>query len=646
VSLPRRREKVDPARRIKQRHAKDLKRIEFYSDEIDRMTAIVEQRKFSLATVRHASEKLDEELHELSVKTSTALAGNALDEVQAKVDRTSEQLRAKLEKKNLERTQAADREETTQKELKRQIDETRKARLHMRAAVSQLRNELENSKAQIKRHLNDLMEAQQERLQTEAHVLALKQMLEGVDHTFAAEWSSLTTRIDKERAEIEEVQLVSAAASSARNWQDEVGRDGTILKAVKEHDSKEQERESLVLEKQLEAKQAALTFQEQQRQLSAYQEAVAVLHRRLDVGSAEDLVKAFEESEQLIFGLMRQVVEATAEAEALEAKSRAIASKLVHARERDLSRRETLAQARAAIVHKKQTLERSISEMDANASVLSELQQSIATGTRSLYALLACDELVPAAGTLGESELTMANMESYLGVLEQRVGELVLLANAQARETRDKALVASRAASPVQPGHQSPLRPTTPVNLSSSSSSSSDGEDEDEEGEVGGIARHRERDADADEMADLLAHELDESARKAKLAKEVQRIKEEALKKRIQREQHQRATEDHLVVGPSSPLRTAFERRLHVDLSELTQHLSLLDKQEQQEHQRKDISRRSQMSRRRPRVSSTGSVDSWASAQKPLLAEEEEGEPGVMPLSREELLRNITARYS
>ena len=105
--------------------------------------------------------------------------------------------------------------------------------MHIRAAISKLQRELEDSKSQIKKHLNSLRKAQLGRLQNEAHILAIKQMLEGIDHTFTAEWSSLTTRIDKERAEIEEVQRVSAAMSTARSWKDEVGHDGTILKAVK-----------------------------------------------------------------------------------------------------------------------------------------------------------------------------------------------------------------------------------------------------------------------------------------------------------------------------------------------------------------------------------------------------------------------------
>ena len=119
ASLPRRRAKVDPSHSIRLRHANDLKRITFYSDEIDRMTAIVEERKFKLATVRHTSSKLDAELHDLSVRTNTALAGSALDKVQTKVDRTSQKLRAKLEKKNLERTQVADREDGRCKETSR-----------------------------------------------------------------------------------------------------------------------------------------------------------------------------------------------------------------------------------------------------------------------------------------------------------------------------------------------------------------------------------------------------------------------------------------------------------------------------------------------------------------------------------------------
>ena len=80
-----------------QRHSNDLKRVDFISDQIDRMTVQVETRKVELATLRNKNEKLDDELFDLTSKTGTALSGTALDDVQRSVDRTIVTLQIKLE---------------------------------------------------------------------------------------------------------------------------------------------------------------------------------------------------------------------------------------------------------------------------------------------------------------------------------------------------------------------------------------------------------------------------------------------------------------------------------------------------------------------------------------------------------------------
>ena len=107
--------------------------------------------------------------------------------------------------------------------------------------------------------------------------MALKKMLQGVEHTFATEWSSLTSRINKERFDIEDVQRRSAAASHASNWEDEVGKGGSILKAVQAHAVKQSNLQDRVKNAQWAAAQQRLSYRQAQAQLDEYREALALL---------------------------------------------------------------------------------------------------------------------------------------------------------------------------------------------------------------------------------------------------------------------------------------------------------------------------------------------------------------------------------
>ena len=619
ASLPRRKaKKTDPSQRVHSLHKEQLKKVNFYSDEIDRMTAIVEKRKFILATLHHSNEKLDKELHDLSVETSTSLAGQALDDVQAKVDRTSEALCKKLERRCMERTQAADKEESLHAQLKSKINSIRKSRQQMGSVISNLKIELESSKAQIQKHLTDLNKAQEGRLETESHVIALKQMLDGVEHTFTAEWSGLTERLVKERSEIQKVQQIAAAESLMKSWQNEVGRDGTILEAVREHELNEIKIKGKMQEQKLEAQQAQLKFQQQQEELSDYCEALTILNRRLGVKSSEGLIQTFDDSETTIFSLMRQVVEATADAEAAEAKYREVKSNLILAQEGDKSRYNSLKEEATLMKKRRKMIEKSISDMDANTEILSELQEVIAMGTQSVYNLLGCSTLVPSATALGESELTMANMESYLGVIEQRVAELILMANTRAKKMN-----------------------STVSSVDNIATAEAEAEEV-----VADVDDRMNSDGDEDNDLDLtLNNEITAQLNAAKLEKEIRKMKESSLRKREQRELEIQMRESQINVGPVSPTKSPNERKLQVNLTELSQHLALLDKQEEQEKQQK-LSFRKARNRRRRKFSNS-SIDLTASEflQKQEVIEEDTDDP-VVPLSREELLRNITARYS
>ena len=153
----------DPAITILQRHSDDLKRVDFISDQIDRMTVQVETRKVELATLRNKNEKLDDELFDLTSKTGTALSGTALDDVQRSVDRTIVTLQIKLETSLQKSKVRVDSERSEQNLIKQEINEYRKKKMLVRAVNERLEEQLCDHKDDLIDRLHDLQKAQEQR---------------------------------------------------------------------------------------------------------------------------------------------------------------------------------------------------------------------------------------------------------------------------------------------------------------------------------------------------------------------------------------------------------------------------------------------------------------------------------------------------
>ena len=70
------------------------------------------------------------------------------------------------------------------------------------------------------------------------------------------------------------------------------------------------------------AAQQRLSYRQAQAQLDEYREALALLHKRLEVRTAEELIEQFDESETTIFSRLRQINELTSQTEKLDARKR------------------------------------------------------------------------------------------------------------------------------------------------------------------------------------------------------------------------------------------------------------------------------------------------------------------------------------
>ena len=268
------------------------------------------------------------------------------------------------------------------------------------------------------------------RLHTEAHVMALKKMLQGVEHTFATEWSSLTSRINKERFDIEDVQRRSAAASHASNWEDEVGKGGSILKAVQAHAVKQSNLQDRVKNAQWAAAQQRLSYRQAQAQLDEYREALALLHKRLEVRTAEELIEQFDESETTIFSRLRQINELTSQTEKLDARKKELKDDL--GRVEQTSRTSTLhkKRERKTLDDKENSIKRYVKRINLRLSAVTKIVQTLTEGVATVYSDLNCEKTVPSASdgvALGGIIINPINLMLYLGIVQERASNVLML---------------------------------------------------------------------------------------------------------------------------------------------------------------------------------------------------------------------------
>ena len=384
------------------------------------MTVQVETYKVKLATIKNTNDKLDDELYDLSQQTGSALSGTALDDVQKDVDRTITKLLYKLET-SLEKSKIKrDTEASKQNSLRYEINQYRTKKLTLRTANDKLENELFDSKDDLTDRLHDLQQAQKQRLHTESHIMALKKMLEGVEHTFETEWSSLTKRIDKERHDIEDVQRRSAAASQARNWEDEVGKGGSILKAVQIHAINQRKLKDRSQQAQHAAAAQRMSYRQEQINLDEYREALALLHKRLAINSADELITRFEDSETSIFARLSQINELTSETEQLENRRRELLDDFNVVEQKSKTKLLHAAREQKTLDEKEKSLQFYIHRVNENLKSVHAIAEKLTNGVEHLYKTLDCEETVPSAldgVTLGGHEITTLNLMLYLGIV-------------------------------------------------------------------------------------------------------------------------------------------------------------------------------------------------------------------------------------
>ena len=462
-SIGRKRNSVsaDPKDVLAARHAEGLKKVDFLSDQIDRLTILVETRKVKLATIKNMNNKLDDDLYDLSLSTGSALSGTALDDVQKNLDSLYSKILHKLEK-NLEiSNQNNSKEKSIHRDFKQKINEYRQKKTNIKLVNQRLEDELFHSKDDLMDRLHALQNAQKTRLVTECHIAALKNMLHGVEHTFKTEWNSLTVRLQKERDDIEDVQRRSAAASQARNWEDEVGKGGSILKAVQEHAKVQKTLKDKTRQAKWDAAQQRLSYRLAQKQLDEYREALALLHKRLDVGTADDLLNKFEESETAIFERLRQVNSLTAETEQLETKRRDLKDDLNVVEQKSQTKKLHELREQEALNQKEAMLEKTLQNVNQNLAAVVNIVHTLTSGVDNIFHHLECETTVPSAVdgiALGGHEITPTNLMMYLGIVQQRCNNILMLAKKKINENTSNNIISTTTASGSGSGSRSTMQ--------------------------------------------------------------------------------------------------------------------------------------------------------------------------------------------
>jgi hypothetical protein len=427
----------NPASKIAQRHAEGLRRVDFLSNQMDRLSISVEKRKVELATLKNMNENLDDELLELSHRTGNSLDGKGLDDAQKMVNHSIKKTLYKLETLLEKNLTVVDTENAKQQSIKTKINQYRQKKIATNVVNKKLEKKLELSKKDLTDHLHDLQHAQEERLNTESHIMALKKMLEGVDHTFSIEWSSLTSRLNKERHDIEEVQRRSAAESHAINWEEEVGKGGSILKAVRLHEKRQNTLKAKAQNVQWEAAKQRMSYRQAQAQLDEYRESLALLNKRLNIHTSDDLLNRFERMENQNFEKLKQVNELIAEESQLELKKASIMENISEIETKAKTNQMHLIKEQESLDNKENNINKYIELVNHRLTSVTSIVHQLINGVEHIYNHLDCLlNVKPAAdgAIIGGTTLTPLNLMLYLGIIQQRTNNMLLLAKKNKRD--------------------------------------------------------------------------------------------------------------------------------------------------------------------------------------------------------------------
>uniref|UniRef100_A0A7S1CAG2 ODAD1 central coiled coil region domain-containing protein n=1 Tax=Bicosoecida sp. CB-2014 TaxID=1486930 RepID=A0A7S1CAG2_9STRA len=298
------------------------------------------------------------------------------------------------------------------KELRGKIDELRRERVVFDGIYKKLEREIHERTRQLKELAEQANEAYRTRDSVQADMAALKVRAERDSDTFEREWKALSKAIEDDRRAHE------AALDAGEETAGEGGKRGDL--------TIEQEREL----KRKVAQGAWLIGKDKANiavsadKVASYEEAFAKIQSATGISDIDALVDRFIEAEDKNYSLFNYVNNLAGEIEKLEAGVAEVHSEIEKYKgqgaQSDNQRKRILRELQDRLEKTKNKAESFDSKYQGSMNHINLLKSAI----QSIFVKIGC-HTPSVAELLGAQGVTETNMMQYLGIVEQRINELL-----------------------------------------------------------------------------------------------------------------------------------------------------------------------------------------------------------------------------
>lgn len=298
------------------------------------------------------------------------------------------------------------------KELREKIDELRRERVVFDGIYKKLEREIHDRSKELKELVQEADAAYKQRDAMQTEMAALKVRAEQESNDFEREWKELTKAIEADR------KVHDGAASDGKAAAGKNGNRGDLT-IEQERDLKKKIAQGAWLIGKDKA-----NIQVSQDKVASYEEAFNKIQSATGIGDIDELVDKFIEAEDKNYSLFNYVNQLAAEIEKLEAQVADTKNEIEKYKGQgvnsDNQRKRILRELEGRLEKTHNKAEAYDAKYQAAMNHINQLKTSIMT----IFSKTGCNT-PGVAELLGSQGVTEANMMQYLGIIEQRINELL-----------------------------------------------------------------------------------------------------------------------------------------------------------------------------------------------------------------------------
>lgn len=398
------------------------------SSQLNKLNAINEQYHRKIDQEKHRSSQIDKQIRSIKdqlLKQRQAMGGiNTPSETDVAVGKQVQVLENRLDKALVKFNEAV----AHNKELREQIDNLRRERLTFDTIYKKLQRELADKKRSMAEIIEAANVAYEERDKLQAEATRLRSTAEKEQQDFESEWKQLGEQLDSDlkqhdvlaRELSKRVEHHRQHSGSAQGAEDSDGQD-----------KRPGRRSSWGVAKDKASVHASI------EKVASYEEAFARLVAATGISDAEELVSRFLDAETQCFSRFNHLNELNLDIGKTETALAEVKEEIERYKGSHRGA-ETLRQRYVAELETKlQQVEARTEGFERKFEELSATVQELGKSIEGLCEKVGCN-MAMLRDVAGDEGCTEANLMVYLGVLEQRINELLRLSQAKGEASPDR----------------------------------------------------------------------------------------------------------------------------------------------------------------------------------------------------------------